>query len=124
MSTSRPTTISEYIKGAPIEGKSHLKQLYKILKSVAPKAEEAIKWGVPFFVEPRFLFSFAAFKSHCCFAPMGAALEEFREELKPYQTTKNYLKLPYNQPIPEDLIRRIAAHCVQVVSEREDDSFW
>ncbi|MGI9015233.1 MAG: hypothetical protein ACR2GY_13440 [Phycisphaerales bacterium] len=37
---------------------------------------------------------------------------------------KNYLQIPYDQPVPEDLVRRIAEHQLQAVREREDDSFW
>jgi uncharacterized protein YdhG (YjbR/CyaY superfamily) len=101
-----------------------LRRLYAILKSVAPEAEEAIKWGTPFFVEPRFLFAFSAHKAHLDFAPSAAALEAFREDLERHKTTKNYLQIPYDQPLPEDLIRRIAEYRLQVVSEREDDGFW
>ncbi|MCC9609470.1 DUF1801 domain-containing protein [Blastopirellula sp. JC732] len=124
MKGKKPTTIAEYIRAAPDVGQPHLKQIYAILKSVAPDAEEAIKWNTPFFVEPRFLFAFAAFKSHCTFAPTAATLEHFRKELKKYRTTKNYLQVPYEEEVPEDLIRRMAQHCVATVSAREDDSFW
>ncbi|TWT30592.1 iron chaperone [Blastopirellula retiformator] len=120
----KPTTIAQYIAAAPPAGKSHLKQIYAILKSVAPDAEEAIKWNTPFFVEPRFLFAFAAFKSHCTFAPTAATLAHFQKELKNYRTTKNYLQVGYTDDVPEDLIRRMAEHCVEVVAAREDDSFW
>ncbi len=64
MASKRPTTIAEYIRAAPRDGQPHLRRLYAILKSVAPEAEEAIKWGTPFFVEPRFLFAFSAHKAH------------------------------------------------------------
>jgi uncharacterized protein YdhG (YjbR/CyaY superfamily) len=124
MADQRPTTIAEYIRAAPREGQPHLRRLYAILKSVAPEAEEAIKWGVPFFVEPRFLFSFSAHKAHCNFAPTPAALERFRAELAEHQTPKNYLQIRYTEPVPEDLIRRIAEHRLQVMREREDDAFW
>jgi len=124
MTNKKPTTIEAYIEAAPPAGQSHLRELYVILKSVAPEAEETIKWGVPFFVEPRFLFSFSANKAHCNFAPMSAALEAFSEELQAHKTTKNYLQIPYSQPVPADLVRRIAEYCLRVVSERDDDSFW
>jgi uncharacterized protein YdhG (YjbR/CyaY superfamily) len=124
MADQRPTTIAEYIRAAPREGQPHLRRLYAILKGVAPEAEEAIKWGVPFFVEPRFLFSFSAHKAHCNFAPTPAALERFRAELAEHQTTKNYLQIRYAERVPEDLIRRIAEHRLQVMREREDDAFW
>jgi uncharacterized protein YdhG (YjbR/CyaY superfamily) len=108
MASKRPTTIAEYIAAAPRESQPHLRRLYAILKSVAPQAEEAIKWGTPFFVEPRFLFAFSAHKAHCNFAPTSAALEAFRKALADHKTTKNYLQIPYDQPLPEQLIRQIA----------------
>ncbi len=118
-----PATIAEYIRAAPAEAQPHLNRLYAILKSVAPNAQEAIKWGNPFFVEPRFLFAFSAHKRHVSFAP-DEALEVFREELKGHQTTKYLLKIPFTEPLPEDLIRRMAAHRVRVVSGRDDSGFW
>jgi uncharacterized protein YdhG (YjbR/CyaY superfamily) len=124
MARTRPTTIAEYIRAAPREGQPHLRRLYAILKSVAPEAEEAIKWGTPFFVEPRFLFAFSAHKAHLDFAPTASALKVFRKELVKHKTTKNYLQVPYNKSLPEDLIRSIAEYCVRDVRERKDDAFW
>jgi uncharacterized protein YdhG (YjbR/CyaY superfamily) len=120
----KPRTIAEYIAAAPPEGRAHLRRLHAILKEVAPKAQEAIKWGAPFFVEPRFLFSFSATKAHANFAPSATTLEHFREELAGQRTTKHYLQLPYDQPLPEALIRKLAKYQLKVVSARKDDSFW
>jgi len=124
MASKRPATIAEYIRAAPREGQPHLCRLYAILKSIAPEAEEAIKWGTPFFVEPRFLFAFSAHKAHCNFAPTPAALKPFRKELEKHKTTKNTLQIPYNESLPEDLVRKIAEYRLRVVCEREDDAFW
>ncbi len=124
MASKHPKTIDEYILAAPRASQSHLREIYAILKSVAPEAEEAIKWGTPFFIEPRFLFAFSAHKAHCNFAPLAAALEHFAEELKDHQTTKNYLQIPHDAAVPEKLIRKIAKYSLKVVSDREDDSFW
>ena len=125
MAIKRPTTIAEYIQAAPPEGQTHLGRLYAILKSVAPEAEETLKWNTPFFVEPRFLFAFSAHKAHLGFSPSLVALEPFRKELRPYEITKaGILKIPYSEVLPEEMIRQIAEHRLQMVSEREDDSFW
>lgn len=120
----RATTIASYIQAAPAAGRPHLKRIYELLKSVAPQAEETIKWNAPFFIEPRFLFSFSACKAHLNFAPSQAALAPFREELKQHRTTANFLQVPYDEPLPEDLIRKIAETSLRIVSERSDDSFW
>ena len=124
MSGKRPTTVAEYIRAAPGEAQAHLRKLRAILRAVAPHAQETIKWGNPFFVEPRFLFAFSAHKAHLSFAPGPEALEAFRDQLKGRETTKNFLKIPYKQPVPEELIRRIAEYRLAVVNGREDDSFW
>ena len=124
MASKRPATIAEYIRTAPRAGQPHLRRLYAILKRVAPDAEEAIKWGTPFFVEPRFLFAFSATRAHLNFAPSAAALEAFREELQAHRTTINYLQIPYDAPLPEELVRKIAEHRLREVRERDDDAFW
>ncbi len=122
MAKKPPTTIAEYIRAAPREGQPHLRRLYAILKSVAPEAQEAIKWGTPFFVEPRFVFAFSAHKAHCNFAPTPAALAAFRKKLEKHETTKNYLQIPYDEPLPEDLIRRIAEYRLRHMGD--SDAFW
>jgi uncharacterized protein YdhG (YjbR/CyaY superfamily) len=124
MAGKRPTTIAEYIRAAPRAGQPHLRRLYAILKRAAPQAEETIKWGTPFFVEPRFVYAFSAYKAHCNFAPTPESLKAFEKELAKHKTTKNYLQIPYDTPLPEDLIRRIAEHRVRAVRDRKDDSFW
>jgi uncharacterized protein YdhG (YjbR/CyaY superfamily) len=124
MPGKRATTIAEYIDAAPAAGQAHLRRLYAILKSVAPKAEEAIKWGNPFFVEPRFLFAFSAHKAHLSFSPSTQALQQFRAELAGHDTTKHFLKVRYDQPLPEALIRKIAKFQLASVRGREDDGFW
>ena len=111
MASKRPTTIAEYIRAAPREGQPHLRRLYAILKRVAPEAEETIKWGTPFFVEPRFLFAFSAHKAHLNFSPTAAGLEPFRKELEKHKTTKGLLQIPYKKPLPEDLVRKEVRDC-------------
>jgi uncharacterized protein YdhG (YjbR/CyaY superfamily) len=120
----RPTTIAGYIDAAPAAGQPHLRQLYALLKEVAPDAQEAIKWGTPFFIQPRFLFAFSAFKAHLSFAPMAAGLEAFREELADHDVTKNMLRVRYDEPLPVGLIRKIAKRCLREVGARDGKGFW
>jgi len=124
MTAARPATIAEYIRAAPPAGQAHLRQLHEILKAVAPKAQQTIKWGMPFFIEPRFLFSFSAHKAHLNFAPSEGALLRFARELQAHRTTKNMLQLPYDEDLPEALIRKIAKDRLREVRARQDDSFW
>ncbi len=104
----KPATIEEYIALAPEVAREKLEEIRSILKEVAPEAKELIKWGYPVFEEKRILFSFSAFKNHMNFMPTGSGLEPFREELKTFTTGKDTIQFPYDQPLPADLIRRIA----------------
>jgi uncharacterized protein YdhG (YjbR/CyaY superfamily) len=124
MTAKRPGSIDEYIRAAPAQGQPHLRRIREILKAVAPKAREAIKWGTPFFIEPRFLFSFSAHNTHLNFAPSEGALLRFAKELHGHRTTRYMLQLPYDEPLPEALIRKIAKDRLREVSARDDDSFW
>ena len=120
----RPTTIAEYIRAAPRAGQPHLRQIYAILKNVAPEAQETLKWGTPFFVEPRFLFAFSAHKAHLDFAPTAAGLDPFRKELEKHKTTQGILQIRYDQPLPEELVRKIAERRLRDVRKRKDNAFW
>lgn len=122
MTNRKPKTIGAYIRAAPPEGQKQLRELYAILKSVAPEATEAIKWGSPVFEERRILFSFSAHKSHLNFMPTPSALEPFRKELARHATGKATLQIPYDKPIPKELIRKIAAYRAKDV--RENDARW
>lgn len=124
MTAKRPIGVDQYIASAPENAQPHLRKLREVLQRVAPKAQETIKWGNPFFVEPRFLFAYSAHKNHVSFAPSAEALEAFRDELGQFDTTKHFLKIPYDKPLPETLIRKIAKHRLKAVKERDDDNFW
>ena len=122
MPKSKPTTIAEYIDAAPVEAQKHLRELYAILRKVAPKAREGLKWGSPVFEEKRILFAFAAFKSHLNFAPTPSAMKAFEKELADYTTGKGTIQFPYHKRLPKTLIRKIAA--LRVRELREKDVKW
>jgi len=118
----RPSSVSEYIAAAPPESRRHLRELRAILREVAARATEAIKWGFPVFEEKRILFAFGAFKSHLNFMPTSSAMKPFAKELARFKTGKGSIQLPYERPLPKALIRRIAAFRVREL--REKDVKW
>lgn len=122
MAATKPTTVDEYIEGASTEAQSKLRELRAVLKDVAPDATETLKWGMPVFEEGRILFAYAAYKSHLNFTPTGPALEPFKEDLAGFELGKDSIKLPYDKPLPEALIRKIAAYRARDV--RENDARW
>ena len=122
MPKAKPKTINEYINSAPKEAQSNLRELYAILKKVAPKANEAIKWSSPVFEEKRILFAFAAYKSHINFMPTPSAMKPFKDDLTKYKTGKGSIQFPHDKKLPKLLIRKIAAFRVKEL--REKDVKW
>lgn len=122
MAKIKASTVDEYITAAPKEAQKSLKEIRSILKKVAPKATEALKWGQPVFEENRILFAYAAFKSHMNFMPTPSSIEPFREELANYTLGKGTIQFPYDKPLPKKLIEKIARHRARDV--RENDAKW
>ena len=52
---------------------------------------------------------FAGWKHHVAVYPIPSGDEAFERELAPYRAAKGTLKFPLKQPIPFDLIERVAA---------------
>ncbi len=122
MATVKPTTVTEYINAAPKEAQRSLREIRAILKKVAPKAKEAMKWGSPVLEENRILFAFTAHRSHLNFMPTRSTLDVFKKELADYTTGKDTIQFPYDKPLPKSLITKIAKYRAKDV--RENDAKW
>lgn len=122
MTNPKPSTVDEYIAVAPMQAREKLHEIRAILKEVAPNAKEAIKWGQPLLEEKRILFAYSAHKTHINFMPTRSTVDVFKAELANYTIGRDTIQLPYNQPLPKELIVKIAAHRTWDV--RENDSRW
>lgn len=101
------TPIEAYIDNAPEEQQDKLKQMYAILKDELPEATEKISYAMPTFYMDENVVHFAGFKKHLGFYPTPSAVLKFSDELKPYKTSKGAIQFPYDQELPENLIRQI-----------------
>ncbi|GAB6393043.1 MAG: DUF1801 domain-containing protein [Treponematales bacterium] len=108
---SGAATIEEYIDGQAEEVQPRLREVYAALKAALPKAMEKISYRMPAFWQGRNLLYFAAFKKWIGLFPGGRATTVFAGKLAGYTTTKGGIRLPYDKPLPLDLITEIAAWC-------------
>lgn len=118
MDKKKPETVEEYIEQLPENAQLKIKELRSILKSVAPKAKEGLKWGKPVFELETILFAYSAHKSHLSFIPTGPALKPFEKELTEYTTKKDSVQFSFNNPLPENLILKIAEYRKKEVEEK------
>lgn len=98
--------VDAYLKAAPDAARRKLAQLRAIVKSLAPDAAERISYGMPYYKLNGALVGFAAFKNHIGFFP-GAIVQDFKNELAGYKTSKGTVQLPLDKPLPVTLIKTL-----------------
>ncbi|KRK81047.1 iron chaperone [Companilactobacillus nodensis] len=101
------TLIEDYIKSAPEEQQAKLSEMYRILKDELPGTTEKMSYGMPTFYADENIVHFAGFKNHLGFYPTPSPIAKFTDELKVYKTSKGAIQFPYDQELPENLIRKI-----------------
>lgn len=117
---AKPSTVDEY--HAALEGPAAelMTALRILVRDELPRSTEALKWNAPATLHPSgmILLICSAHREHANFTVTPSTREAFDEELQGHETGKGSVKLPYGQPLPEDLLRRMIAHRVR---EYEDD---
>jgi uncharacterized protein YdhG (YjbR/CyaY superfamily) len=104
---AQPTTVDEYIAQYPEDVQQILQRIRAVVQEAAPEAEERIGYRMPGYYLNGPLVYFAAFKRHIGFYPTGSGIEEFKDELSGYKSSKGAVQFPLDRPIPYDLIARM-----------------
>jgi uncharacterized protein YdhG (YjbR/CyaY superfamily) len=116
----RPQAIDEYVAGFTGKGRELLEQLCVLAGEAVPEASEAIKWGSPAWLHPSgtILFVVDGFTKHANIVFTPSTRAAFDADLRGFTTGKGSVKLPYDRPLPSDLLRRMIAFRVR---EHEED---
>lgn len=105
-----PESVDGYIAGAAEEVRTVLAEMRRTIREAVPEAEETLCYRMPTYrLEGRNLVHFATFRHHVGYYPTPSAIEAFADELTAYVTSKGAIRFPLGEPIPHDLVRRIAA---------------
>ncbi|MBE5988984.1 MAG: hypothetical protein E7250_14770 [Paenibacillaceae bacterium] len=103
-----PNTIDSYIEAQAKEVQPLLHQVRNTIRTTLPEAEERISWKMPTYWKKHNIIHFAAFKKHIGVYPGENAMVHFAGRLTEYKTSKGAIQLPYDKPLPLDLIAEIA----------------
>ena len=107
---SRPATIDDYIDTFPADVQVILHEVRGRIRSALPTADETISYGIPTFtLDGRYLVYFAGWKHHVSVYPVPTGDANFERKIEPYRAGTGTLKFPLAEPIPYDLIERVAA---------------
>jgi uncharacterized protein YdhG (YjbR/CyaY superfamily) len=103
-------SVAEYIQGFPNPIADRLKAIRKIIRAVAPKAEESISYNIPAYkfdntLKGRLAY-FAAFEKHIGLYPASAGSAEVQKALSAYRVGKGTFQFPHHKPLPLPLIKK------------------
>ena len=109
-----PASIDGYIAQAPEEHREILRRVKETIRSAAPECTEKISWDMPTFWQGENLIHFAAFKNHLGLYPGEDGVNAFSERLtaEGYTFTKGAIQIPWNRPMPYNLIAEITQYRV------------
>ena len=106
-----PETIDAYIETQAMEVQPLLHQIRNTIRTALPDAQERISWRMPTYWNGHNIIHFAAFKKHIGVYPGEKAMVHFAGRLTEYKTSKGAIQIPYDKPLPLDLIAEIARWC-------------
>ncbi len=115
ITSDKPQSIENYLQQFPEEIRSMLQTLHMTIKKEIPEAEEIISYNMPAFRLYENIVYYAAFKNHIGLYPTSSPIAAFKEDLKPFKTSKGAIQFPLDKPLPLDLIRKIVTFRLQEV---------
>lgn len=101
-------TVEEYLVGIPKPARNTFDKLRATIRSVVPaEATETISYQMPAIRHNGVLVWYAAFSNHCSLFPTAVVMDEFKNELKSFTTSKGTVQFPLDKPLPVALIKKI-----------------
>ncbi len=103
-------TVEEYFALVPARQREILEIVRAAIVAAIPDAEEVISYDIPTFkIGGRAVLYYAGWKRHFSIYPVGDAVKkELAAELARLEISKGTIKFPLDEPVPVELIGRIA----------------
>lgn len=111
--------IDHYLENVPSSQKEVLQHIRTVIHEVIPDAEEVIGYGMPTFkYKGKNVVHFAAFKDHMSLFPSSDPIEELKEQLSNYKTSKGTIQFTLENPLPDQLVRDLVATSLENIKAR------
>lgn len=101
--------VEAYLAKVPEPARTTLQKVRATIRAAVPKeSTEGLSYGMPAFRYQGALVAYAAFKNHCSFFPMQASLiDQMKDELAGYRTSKGTLQFAVDKPLPATLVKKM-----------------
>lgn len=98
-------SVDAYIAAAPKEAQAQLREIRAAIREVAPAAEESISYGMPCYDKGQLAW-FGLMKAHIGLYLRPPIIQEHRDELAEFTTTKSAIRFPLDEKLPVPLIKK------------------
>jgi len=106
--SKKPKSHDDYLAALSEDKRAALAKLRKIIKTAAPNAEECISYGICAFRQNGMLVGYGATAKHCAFFLMnGSTVENYKDELAEYDTSKGTIRFQPGKPLSATLVRKL-----------------
>ena len=100
-------TVDAYIAKAPLSVRKKLKEVRAAIRKAAPKAQEKISYGMPYYSHQGRLIYFRLGKGYIGLYIPTPVVAEHQKELKGYYAAGATVHLPLDKKTPVELIRKL-----------------
>ena len=110
MAKTSYATVDEFIDALEPQQRKVMQEVRAALNRAVPDGVEVISYSIPAIKHHGWVFYFSIYANHFSLAtpPPFVPFEEFEEELAGYKKSKSTVQFPLNEPVPVDLIERMA----------------
>lgn len=115
------TQIDDYLKHIKPPQRKELEHIRKLVKQLAPLADETISYGIPTYkYHGQALLHFAAFKGHMSVFPGAALTDAVKSKLgSAYKISKGTIQFTEKNPLPDDIIKKLVTDRLETIKKKE-----
>ena len=111
------TLIDNYIDKLNPPQRDELTRIRKIIKTIAPDAEEVIDYGMPAFkVNGKYLIGFHVFKDHMSLFPTAGPINALKSKLIGYKISKGTIQFTLKNPISSSIIKDLVLYRIDQIA--------
>ncbi|WP_146073148.1 iron chaperone [Arthrobacter sp. N199823] len=114
-------TVEEYLSALDPACRAELERIRALVTQLVPDTVETLSYGMPTLkYRNRALVYFTASKKHLSFYPSSWAIDELRDQLKDYKTTKHAIQFTLDKTLSSRLIEDlVSVHVREIDANRQ-----
>jgi len=115
------TAIDDYLQKIDPAKRKALERIREIGKKAVPTAEEVISYAMPALTyKGKAFLGFNIHKNHIGIYPYGGEeIEMLRDKLSMYGLSKGAIRVPFDNPIPEGLLKEIILLRIKKITDKK-----